>query len=132
MSKTIARSRLHTAVENGTIIPSKICADCDGNGVGKGGIIAHHPNYNKPLDVIWVCMSCHAKRHGNGKFRRPKTTRNNKIMNYVNKGYTLKRIASMFHISTSRVSQIVSTQQIPLSNEDIALKNDSSVSSKAT
>jgi hypothetical protein len=26
-------------------------------------IIAHHKDYRKPLEVIWVCRSCHNKIH---------------------------------------------------------------------
>lgn len=27
------------------------------------GVHAHHEDYSKPLDVIWLCRSCHGARH---------------------------------------------------------------------
>ena len=26
-------------------------------------VVAHHPDYNRPLNVVWLCYSCHKKLH---------------------------------------------------------------------
>jgi hypothetical protein len=35
------------------------CADC-----GKPGMHMHHADYDKPLEVTWLCDECHGARHG--------------------------------------------------------------------
>lgn len=30
---------------------------------GKPGVERHHPNYNKPLEIVWLCRSCHKRLH---------------------------------------------------------------------
>jgi hypothetical protein len=65
--------RVNRAKRNGLIPPPTICEDC-----GKGGLLhGHHEDYSKPLDVNWLCPSCHGKRRiapfvkdGYGKDRR--------------------------------------------------------------
>jgi hypothetical protein len=42
------------------ILPCLICHS-------KENIVAHHPDYNKPLEVIWLCQKCHQRLHGNLK-----------------------------------------------------------------
>lgn len=53
------------AILRGKLIP-KPCENCGANGVFKDGrneVQAHHDNYNKPLDVRWLCQKCHHNWH---------------------------------------------------------------------
>lgn len=55
-----ARRKLHDAVRSGKIIRG-ICSAC---GDPNQKAHAHHEDYSKPLDVIWLCRTCHRKEHG--------------------------------------------------------------------
>lgn len=35
------------------------CSKCNKS----GKLLAHHPNYNFPLNIIWLCQSCHVRTH---------------------------------------------------------------------
>ena len=62
--KHIARSRLKSAVKAGKIIRPNICDYINGSAVScKGRIEAHHPDYNKPFEVIWLCKADHVYIH---------------------------------------------------------------------
>jgi len=51
--------KVHQAINNGKLVKPKKCSKC-----GKCGTIeGHHPNYNKPLEVIWLCRNCHRELH---------------------------------------------------------------------
>lgn len=47
----------HQAVQNARLAPLT-CEHC-----GEANTEAHHENYNRPLDVQWLCKSCHTKLH---------------------------------------------------------------------
>lgn len=54
-----ARRKLQTEVSMGRITPQP-CTYCS-NPKSQ----AHHPDYSKPLDVIWACFKCHREmEHG--------------------------------------------------------------------
>jgi len=55
--KRNARDRLGYAVETGKIkkLPCERC--------GNEKSEAHHHDYSKALDVIWLCKKCHSKEH---------------------------------------------------------------------
>ena len=51
-----------SARRSGKLIPQP-CRNCGAT----QNIHAHHPDYNKPLDIVWLCQKCYADLH-NKKF----------------------------------------------------------------
>ncbi len=47
------------ARKNGILVRPKKCSKC----LAITTPVAHHPDYAKPLQVVWLCDSCHAKTH---------------------------------------------------------------------
>jgi len=43
----------------------RVCQNCNSS----QSILAHHPDYTKPLYVIWLCRSCHTSYHRTLGFR---------------------------------------------------------------
>jgi hypothetical protein len=38
----------------------------------KWGKHRHHPDYDKPFEIVWLCSSCHRREHQLGKTKRDK------------------------------------------------------------
>jgi hypothetical protein len=57
-----AHQMLTLAIAHGDLIPSKYCYDC-GRVAGDRQLHGHHEDYGRPLEVVWLCSSCHRKRH---------------------------------------------------------------------
>ncbi len=55
--KANARSYLNVYIKRGKI-QKESCSNC-----GEPVAEAHHEDYNKPLDVIWLCRICHLNYH---------------------------------------------------------------------
>lgn len=65
-----AQNILEYAIRKGTIKRLSKCEICGDVGTFKDGrtkIQAHHSDYNKPLDVIWMCQKCHHEWHMKNK-----------------------------------------------------------------
>ena len=52
-----AHSAVYSAVKSGALIRQPCCR------CGEQKTVAHHEDYNKPLDVVWLCQPCHKQRH---------------------------------------------------------------------
>ena|SRR3990167_4413794 len=57
--KERAREAVMHALVKGTLIRPDICDACG----ARDTIQAHHPDYSKPLEVVWLCVFCHGSIH---------------------------------------------------------------------
>jgi hypothetical protein len=57
--KRQARVILGNALRDGKVVKSPECEICSIS----GDLHGHHEDYNKPLEVLWVCAGCHAFIH---------------------------------------------------------------------
>lgn len=61
--KAAARA-VRLALESGRLLKPKYCQFCKSTKIG-----AHHEDYTKPLEVIWVCAKHHSKIQKDANFR---------------------------------------------------------------
>ena len=61
------------AVRAGKIVKPSVCSGC-GCPDTEQRMEAHHHDYSKPLDVIWLCPSCHARMDEQRRIREGKKT----------------------------------------------------------
>jgi hypothetical protein len=66
MNKEESRAITISAQRRGIIVPQP-CQHC---GAAKAEV--HHPDYSKPLEVVWLCKPCHGREHARlGDRRKP-------------------------------------------------------------
>ena len=58
--KLAAIVKVYRAVKANKIKRPNCCSLC---GCTNRKISAHHENYSKPYEVVWLCQSCHMLRH---------------------------------------------------------------------
>ena len=67
-----AHMALDAAVRAGAIERPTVCSGC-GCTDAEHRIEAHHHDYAKPLDVIWLCTPCHRRMDAQRRVREGKT-----------------------------------------------------------
>ena len=55
--RSMAHSAVARAIRNGSLFRLP-CIRC-----GETQSVAHHEDYDKPLEVMWLCQPCHKQRH---------------------------------------------------------------------
>jgi hypothetical protein len=50
------------ALKRGSLVRPDECSHC-GAVASTDPIQALHPDYSKPLDVVWLCRACHRREH---------------------------------------------------------------------
>jgi uncharacterized OB-fold protein len=51
---------VYRAVEEGRLVKPTACERC---GRSSANLQAHHEDYSRPLDVEWLCETCHKRHH---------------------------------------------------------------------
>lgn len=120
--KEKARRTLNIAVQCG-YVKKENCKKC-----GNEDSFAHHPDYSKPLSVIWLCRIHHAQEHKKKltpeevvllaklkektkaykRFLKNSEKRQEEIRKLRTSGLSLRKIGIKFNISGERVRQICS------------------------
>jgi len=59
-AKQKAVRKIANEIKQGRLIRPKECSEC---GREHRRIHGHHEDYEKPLEVIWLCPPCHFARH---------------------------------------------------------------------
>jgi site-specific DNA-cytosine methylase len=65
-----AQNVVEYALQQGVLTRPEKCEECGSDGKFKDGrtsIQAHHCDYNKPLEVMWLCQKCHHVWHKNNQ-----------------------------------------------------------------
>jgi hypothetical protein len=61
MRRARANQALSNAIRDRRVVRAEACWHCG----SKDRIEGHHVSYDMPLDVVWLCRSCHCKIHRN-------------------------------------------------------------------
>lgn len=78
-----AHSIVNEALKTGKLKKPNKCSNCN----QEKNVQAHHEDYNKPLEIIWLCVSCHSQLHKQKKIENGYEYKEHK---YIKKGYNNK------------------------------------------
>lgn len=68
--KTRANGIINDMLRYGKLIRPEVCSFCGKSCEPQ----AHHPDYTKPTEVIWLCVKCHSELHKNLRIKNAHKT----------------------------------------------------------
>ena len=78
------------AIKKGILIRPVKCSKCNNTQEfkdGRNGIQAHHCDYDKPLEVEWLCQKCHHNWHKENKVLNEKNEKGNPPVDILTGGF---------------------------------------------
>ena len=120
-----AQNKAEKAIFRGEIVRPSVCDECGGKNKpykdGRSSIQAHHDDYNKPLDIRWLCQPCHHAWHKNNVAielaERPLSVRERAIVRAArmlemrSSGLRDREIAEAMSVSLGAVTNILSNKK---------------------
>lgn len=110
-SKIRARRVVEAAINAGVLIKPDTCSAC---GKTNCRIEAHHEDHTKPLDVEWLCVSCHRKRdyqirREKGILEKPRKNRkltDDQVREIRSSGLSYSKLSKQYGISIDSLQKI--------------------------
>jgi len=64
-----AYRKVHEAINRGDLVRPEVCSKCGASGT----IVGHHDDYDRPLEVVWLCLQCDRQLHADLKRKKRKS-----------------------------------------------------------
>lgn len=119
MNREKVYTQVRAAIRKGILVRGKQCEICNSKDFkckdGRSYIHAHHEDYTKPLEVKWLCASCHKKTslydpetHPNSKLSRVKVKAIKELYTY--NGWKKTDLASLFMVNITTIIRVVNDE----------------------
>ena len=127
MTPESARRKLNHAVRRGVLVRPDTCQRCgvkpSDTSDGRASIQGHHHDYDKPLDVEWICAKCHraetplpdrmgapthGERNGQAKLNEAAVVSARRLRST---GLSYQRIADRFDVDKKTIMRAIKGQQ---------------------
>lgn len=93
-----ARLAVLSALRNGALVRPATCR------CGKSKPEAHHEDYNKPLEVTWLCKACHLKEHGGRLLQQEDVHKGERMRDRMGRFVTVASVVALLSVGSATAS----------------------------